>query len=161
MLSLLAIAGVISFIKNIEIIYPNPSIFLLTLLTINIVFILYFWLSGTKDIVYIIFYYLKKNRINKRELNLLNQPVTTELVNANVYLVYCTCDDFNEESLRQSMKQTHTNVQTFILDDSTMEEMKQTIDLFSEQHQVTVVRREDKSGFKAGNLKNTDDNGKL
>ena len=50
------------------------------------------------------------------------------------------------------MKQRYNNVQTFILDDSTIEETKKTIDLFAEQHQVTIVRREDKSGFKAGNL---------
>ena len=149
---ILSFFGVISFINCIQSIYPNIHIGLLVLLTTNILFILYFWLDGTKDIIYIVFYYLKKPSIKKIEKLILNQESTDEMKNACIYLLYCTCDDFDDESLIRSMNQRHSNVKTFILDDSKTDEFKDKIDLFAKQYPVTIVRREDKSGFKAGNL---------
>jgi len=151
---LLSIAGVYSFIENIKSIYTEINIFLLILLTLNILFILYFWLSGTKDIVYILFYYLKKNKIKKKENDLLQQELTDSFQNAKILLLYCTCDDFNSDSLLKSMEQNYHNFNTFILDDSKDDYYKEKIDLFAQENTVSVVRRKDKSGFKAGNLNN-------
>ena len=71
-----------------------------------------------------------------------------------VLLLYCTCNDFNAEALETCMRQRYDHFHTVILDDSKDEEYKRKIDEFAQTHDVTVVRRENRVGFKAGNLNN-------
>ena len=71
-----------------------------------------------------------------------------------VLLLYCTCNDFNAEALETCMRQRYEHFHTVILDDSKDEEYKRKIDEFAQTHDVTVVRRENRVGFKAGNLNN-------
>lgn len=150
--SALTIFGIISFIKNISIIYSSFTPVLVTLLTINTIFIIFFWLNGTKDIVYCLFYYLKKKPILEKERSILEAELPEIYQNKKVYLLYCTCDDFIVDSLIQSMNQTYQNIETFILDDSKDETYIKEIDSFAKKFPVTIIRREDHSGFKAGNL---------
>lgn len=153
---LLSLSSIIGFIFKIKEVYANgnPSFFLIFLLVFNICFILYFWLSGTKDIIYVAFYYIQKSKFKKREKEILNTKLPSDFSNKKVLLVYCTCNDFNEDSLEQSMKQDYHNFETYILDDSTNLEYMQRIDNFAKEHQIKVIRREDRTGFKAGNLNN-------
>lgn len=70
---------------------------------------------------------------------------------SRVALAYCTADDFDPRALRASMRQTHP-VATLILDDSASPSTMTAIDRFAHQTGAAVIRRSDRSGFKAGNL---------
>ena len=73
-------------------------------------------------------------------------------------LLYCTCNDFNADSLLASIDQDYLNFGVVILDDSTDEAYRLKIDEFAAtydgEQRIEVVRRADRTGFKAGNLNN-------
>ena len=121
-------------------------------LMFNALFISYFWLNGVKDFLYVIWYYVFKNRLQKKYLRIINTDVSN--VNDKVLMLYCTCNDFDEYSLKLCLKQKYKNVKTVILDDSTDDKYKTRIDEFSKIHGLKVVRRENRIGFKAGNINN-------
>nr|WP_307935998.1 glycosyltransferase [Mycoplasmopsis bovis] len=85
---------------------------------------------------------------------IINSELTDEFKNKKVVLLYCTCDDFHEESLSKSMVQYWNNYETVILDDSKSNEYIEKVNEFANKHNLKVVRRENKEGFKAGNLNN-------
>lgn len=116
-------------------------------------FIAYFWLNGTKDVVYTLLYHLRmKKRLVGGEL--LPGFRTWEVLYPKVVLVYCTCNDFSAESLRASLYQDYPNYQVVILDDSNKPEYMQMVDEFAAKHRLKVIRRVDRAGFKAGNINN-------
>lgn len=112
------------------------------------VFVLWFWLNGIKDLVYTTFFHLRKQEL------LRPVPTRTATTEPEVVLVYCTCNDFDEDSLLASMQQNYHRYHTVILDDSSRPESIAAVDRFSSAYGVPVVRREDRRGFKAGNLNN-------
>ncbi len=120
------------------------------LLTANGVFISYFWLNGVKDFIYVIWYYAFRKRLLKRYYKVIDTDVSA--ATDKVLMVYCTCNDFDSESLKKSMRQTYRFVDTVILDDSTDETYRQRVDEFALRHGVKVVRRTNREGFKAGNI---------
>lgn len=122
------------------------------LLGLNAVFISYFWLNGVKDFIYVIWYYCNKNRLSKRFEKIINTDVSD--ANDRILLLYCTCNDFDGTSLEKSMKQNYQNFRTVILDDSNNEIYKQEIDEFAKKFSIEVVRRDNRVGFKAGNINN-------
>lgn len=122
------------------------------LLGFNAVFISYFWLNGVKDFIYVVWYYCNKNRLMKRYQDIID--VDTSNANDRVLLVYCTCNDFDGSSLLKSMKQDYKNFKTVILDDSKDSEYIKKVDQFAKEHNVEVVRRDNRIGFKAGNINN-------
>jgi cellulose synthase/poly-beta-1,6-N-acetylglucosamine synthase-like glycosyltransferase len=119
-----------------------------TLAVASTVFIAYFWLNGTKDIVYTLYYHLVSARRGR--------PIPRRLDTAapRVVLVYCTCNDFSADSLLRSMRQRYDNYDVVILDDSTKDTYLRQIDDFAAQQGIRVVRRPDRAGYKAGNLNN-------
>jgi len=123
------------------------------LVTLSTLFIAYFWLNGTKDVVYTMVYHLKKKRLvlPSKYLWAKTKGVTNR---PHVVMVYCTYNDFNEHSLLESMKQDYRNNEVVILDDSTKREFIEEINLFAMKYNLKVVRRKDHVGFKAGNLNN-------
>lgn len=133
------------FVPVIDAFNRGIKVGLLTLT--STLFLLYFWLNGVKDIVYTLFYhgYLKRHQT-------LIPRSGPRAVYPLVYLVYCTCDDFNAASLAESMLQSYPNICTFILDDSSDPACKREVDIFARKNQLAVVRRTDREGFKAGNL---------
>lgn len=117
-----------------------------------LLFIGYFWLNGSKDLIYPIAYHLYlKDRV-------FSPPRATQVTLPRVMLVYCTCDDFNAESLAASIDQDYLNFGIAILDDSRDPIYQQQIDRFVAEYRgqqpISVVRRTDRVGFKAGNLNN-------
>lgn len=112
-------------------------------------FVTYFWLNGTKDIVYTLYYHLVQR---PRPVDIPGRDRAGAA--PKVVLLYCTCDDFDGPSLRRSMAQRYDNFEVVILDDSNKPESRAEIDEFGAEHGVTVVRRPDRAGFKAGNLNN-------
>jgi cellulose synthase/poly-beta-1,6-N-acetylglucosamine synthase-like glycosyltransferase len=71
-----------------------------------------------------------------------------------VALLYTTYNDFVEESVRSCVVQEYLDYHVYILDDSTDPACRDQVDAFAAVHEdrVTVVRRPDRRGFKAGNL---------
>lgn len=130
----------------------SDSIVINTLLTLNGIFIMYFWLNGVKDVTYVMWYYTCKKSLTRYTNKVSKMPVPQ---GKRVTLVYCTCNDFNGIALERCMHQTYPGCHFAILDDSKQESYIREIDEFARKHpEVEVVRRTDHSGFKAGNLNN-------
>jgi len=115
------------------------------------VFIGYFWLNGTKDVVYTLYYQLS---LSRRLPHLVPPAHLASGRHPVVVMVYCTCDDFNPSSLLASMCQDYDNYRVAILDDSRCPESIEAIDRFARRYAIDVIRRADRNGFKAGNLNN-------
>lgn len=124
-----------------------------SLVLVSTLFICYFWLNGTKDVVYTLYYYLFKKSLIKVPPKGYYKTVNGDK-EPYVLLVYCACDDFSAESLTASMQQDYGKYDVIILDDSKKEESKREIMEFAEEHQIYVMRRKTHEGFKAGNLNN-------
>ena len=122
------------------------------LLIFNGVFISYFWLNGVKDFIYVVWYYLFRRKLHERYHSIIDTDVRG--ANDKILMAYCTCNDFDGESLAKSMKQSYPNFDVVILDDSTSEEYKEKVNEFALTHGIKVVRRPNREGFKAGNINN-------
>lgn len=128
----------------------EPAI--VSLLVMNALFISYFWLNGVKDLTYVIFYYSERSRMNKLISSARRAKLPEKL--PRVTMLYCTANDFNEHSLERSLRQKYPNVKTVILDDSSKPEYIERVNAFAKKHKIRVVRRDNREGFKAGNLNN-------
>ncbi len=120
------------------------------LLLFNGIFISYFWLNGVKDFLYVIWYYAFRKKLYTRYYSVIDTDVSD--VKDKILMVYCTCNDFDGESLERSMQQSYQNFDVVILDDSTDEEYKQKVNEFALAQGIKVVRRKNREGFKAGNI---------
>ncbi|HHA9484013.1 TPA: glycosyltransferase family 2 protein [Streptococcus pneumoniae] len=123
----------------------------LVLVVLNALFISYFWLNGLKDIIYVSTFYLN-NYIHIYGSSFKKSSSISEA--KKVILLYCTANDFVPECLVESMQQDYANFETVILDDSKSEVYKQQVDEFAKKYNVSVIRRDDRNGFKAGNINN-------
>lgn len=121
-----------------------------TLDVICMLFIAYFWLNGTKDVVYTIWYHLFMSKVDYA----LSVPTRLSSETPRVVMVYCACNDFNAESLSASMQQDYRNYSVVILDDSNKVEEMEKVDAFALVYGLEVIRRPNREGFKAGNLNN-------
>lgn len=125
-------------------------IFSQILIVLNAVFITYFWLNGVKDFIYVIWYYCAKSKLSKKYKNVIDTDVS--MANDRVLFLYCTCNDFEGSSLLKCMNQDYKNYKVVILDDSSKEEYIRQVDSFAKEHEIEVVRRQNRVGFKAGNI---------
>lgn len=71
-----------------------------------------------------------------------------------VAILYTTCNDFVEESAASCVRQEYPDYHVYILDDSSDPAYLERVEAFARAHpeRVSVVRRADRRGFKAGNL---------
>ena len=71
-----------------------------------------------------------------------------------VALLYTTCDDFDPEACLSGVRQNHSNLRVIICDDSSRKSSRDSIDNWIQRvaPEVVLVRRENRKGFKAGNL---------
>jgi cellulose synthase/poly-beta-1,6-N-acetylglucosamine synthase-like glycosyltransferase len=111
-------------------------------------FIAYFWLNGTKDVVYTLYYHARLKAGGRRVPRRGSEDAP------RVVMVYCTFNDFNPASLQASMDLRYSNFAVVILDDSNDPDYRTSVDQFASQHGVRVIRRDNRQGFKAGNLNN-------
>lgn len=125
----------------------------ITLVSISTAFVIYFWLNGMKDLVYTSYYFLRGKKFKLPPKGVW-QAQNGTMADQKIVAVYCTFNDFNGASLKACMHQDYPNVKFVILDDSTNEVFMKEIDEFATVNDLEVVRRLDKSGFKAGNLNN-------
>lgn len=71
-----------------------------------------------------------------------------------IAILYTTCDDFDPCCCQSCLDQDYPHTHLFIGDDSTLDTNQGLVDEFAAQYpaRVTVVRRPDRRGFKAGNV---------
>lgn len=91
-------------------------------------------------------------RVEQRQAARRAAANDTVAVPARVAILLCTANDFAPDRLARTMQQTHPHVETFVLDDSSDPEVRARVDRFAVESGATVVRRTDRTGFKAGNL---------
>lgn len=117
----------------------------------NCLIFLYFWLNSLKDLMFSLVYIFKRKKIfaEYKKYDKFCEDRTKR-----VLLLYCTYNDLNENALLECAKQNYENFEVVILDDSTKQEYKDKIDEIANEHNFTVVRRENRVGFKAGNINN-------
>lgn len=138
-------------IRSIPASDPVRSGIIISLLSVNTVCIGLMWLGSVKDLVFSLAYIFLKKKF-AGAYNAI-APFDAEENLPKVALLYCTCNDFNAKALSACRKQNYPNFYTVILDDSSRPEYIREINKYRATHgNVLVHRREDKSGFKAGNL---------
>lgn len=131
----------------------NHGVLIATLVAMSTAFIAYFWLNGVKDLIYTIYYFINRKKFALPKEGQWREKYGSE-ASKKIVAVYCTFNDFNQASLEACMNQDYPNVSFVILDDSTSESYLKQIDKFAQEKGIEVVRRTDRSGFKAGNLNN-------
>lgn len=132
---------------------------IIALLSLNTAILAALWLGSIKDLVFSLAYALRRKALVRA---LQRQAAEGERALAEaaeplprVLLLYCTCNDFNEQALSRCRRQNYGNCKTVILDDSTDPACKRAAAKYALHHSnVEVVRRQDRSGYKAGNLNN-------
>ncbi len=105
------------------------------------------WLYGFYNIAVVVFAAIERS--TRAPLNFPSLRTTP-----SVAVLYTTCDDFVERSAASCVSIDYPDYHVYILDDSRTDAAKAQVDAFAERHlgRVTVVRRANKAGFKAGNL---------
>lgn len=81
-----------------------------------------------------------------------NNKINSE--NPTIAILYVTCDDFNVDSCLSCINQSYPQLRLLICDDSTQSNFIKIIDKFHNDNysKCELIRRNDKTGFKAGNL---------
>lgn len=141
------------FIRQTDLKLYN-KILIVIILWINSIILSYFWLNSIKDFIYSLIFIIRKKSILKKYDPIVKSVLTEEFKNKKVVFLYCTCNDFDPSALKKSMFQDYINYEIVILDDSTKLEYISKIDEFSKKHNIKVIRRKNREGFKAGNLNN-------
>src|SRR5687768_11660205 len=109
------------------------------LVAISTLFIGYFWLNGMKDLVYTLYYYIRKRKLVASPPNGYWRQKFGNKARMKVVMVYCTCNDFNAESLLACMNQNYPRHEVVILDDSKKPEYIAEIDAFAKEYGIKVV----------------------
>jgi hypothetical protein len=75
---------------------------------------------------------------------------------ARIAILHTVCDDFQHGAAFSCVTQDYPNFHVYVLDDSVEEETRSRVDRFACEFPklVTVLRRDGRKGFKAGNLNN-------
>ncbi|MBI4846534.1 MAG: glycosyltransferase [Candidatus Omnitrophica bacterium] len=154
--------GIILFCWAGTVLYFNPRILALLIGPENVIAKLaiiaftllldLFWFYGFYHLVIVIFSYLKNTKIPYKKL----KDYSIAQARPSVALFYAACNDFQEQAVLSCLCQDYSNFHTFILDDGNDEEHKQKINKFAAQYKedVTIIRRNTRQGYKAGNINN-------
>lgn len=107
-----------------------------------------FWLLASYYLALAAFALISRNRQKPA------RPLTD--AEPEVAILYTTMHDFQERAALSCVSQDYSNFHVYILDDSMDPEARALVDQFARRHveRVTVVRRSDRRGFKAGSLNN-------
>lgn len=109
------------------------------------------WLYGLYNVGVVTAAFLHRRAADARSPEVLAAATGAQPA---VAVLYTTCNDFVERSAASCVALTYPNYHVYILDDSADHGARARIDAFAASHldKVTVVRRTDRRGFKAGNL---------
>ncbi len=114
-----------------------------------VIFVCVAWLYGIYNISVVAF--ATYSRFLDRRGKVVSEQVTD--CNHPVAVLYTTCNDFVEAGAESCANMQYDNFTVYLLDDSSNEYFKSKVDAFASRHSnVKVVRRQNRSGFKAGNL---------
>lgn len=115
---------------------PSTLVYVVSIifLVLNGIFITYFWLNGVKDFLYVIWFNLFKKKLFKEYEDIINEDVSA--INDKVLLVYCTCNDLEEQALSYSINQNYKNYDIVILDDSSDQTYIERIDKFALKNNI-------------------------
>ncbi len=126
---------------------------IIALLSVNTAILACLWLGSIKDFIFSLTYAVMHKKFEK-VYSAVRKYDREKDGEPEVLLLYCTCNDFNPDALKKSMRQNYGNFRTVILDDSSDPEYKKQIDRFASDCGAEVVRRKEHKGYKAGNLNN-------
>lgn len=104
----------------------------------------FFWLLAS---YYLVSFVFSKFSVAKMRLApMIDRPA--------VAVLYTTMNDFQERAASSCVEQNYSNFRVFVLDDSSDPACRVAVDRFASKHgeKVTVIRRNDRKGHKAGNL---------
>ena len=135
-----------SLLDNVTGFFPTASILYFT------VFTEIAWLYGIYNIMVVFFSsFLRRQGEAGGHLEYTHAVAGS---NTDVAVLYTTCNDFVLESAVSCLAMKYRNFKIYILDDSTDTAYQEKIDRFASLNteRVKVVRRENRRGFKAGNL---------
>lgn len=146
--------GLYRIISKLDWSTPVKTGFIAGLLSINTIVLAVLWFGSIKDLTFSVAYAFLHKKLLKRYTEV--KPIDIDPQNApRVLLLYCTCNDFNAKALTACLNQDYPNFAAVILDDSNKFEYTKEINKFRMQHpDVEIVRRENRIGYKAGNLNN-------
>ena len=114
-----------------------------------VIFVCIAWLYGLYNICVVLFAMYARFRDSRASATATDSTGFTPAV----AVLYTTCNDFVEAGAESCVRLKYPNFRVYILDDSSDEEHKRRVDRFAAgRENVTVVRRPDRRGFKAGNL---------
>lgn len=100
----------------------------------------------------ILLFYDKITRIPRTEKGYSPSFDTSD---AGIAILYMTSNDFDAKSVESILNQTYDNTKLYICDDSTDGTYQKLIDDFVSEHtNITHIRREERTGYKAGNINN-------
>jgi len=107
------------------------------------------WLYGLYNLSVVLF----ATYVRLREKSQVTESSPPTIFRPAVAVLYTTCNDFVEAGAASCVRLDYSNFHVYILDDSSNKMEMQRVDRFAARHRsVTVVRRPDRRGFKAGNL---------
>jgi len=112
-------------------------------------FISFGWLYGFYHIFLLLFTIMKRGGIADQ-----NAAPIDSRYQASVAILYTVCNDFQSRALTSCVRQNYRNFHVYVLDDSSSEDIKSSIDNYVSDHpqRITIIRRDDRNGFKAGNI---------
>lgn len=115
------------------------------ILTVPIIYAPFFILVSlyTAYNLTLFFYSFKYKYIITPKQKLIESP--------SVAILYMTCNDFNKQSIDSIKNLSYQNKSIYIVDDSSKPEYKEAIDNIDG---VTIIRRDNREGFKAGSINN-------
>ncbi|NTU50363.1 MAG: glycosyltransferase [Desulfobulbaceae bacterium] len=119
------------------------------LIGLTLLFLSISWLYGFYHLFFAIF-----SLIHSTHKKCEEHPQAVNSAFSPVAILQTICDDFNSASTLSCLAQSYSDYHVFLLDDSRRTVTKIEIDDFSQKYseKVTVIRRPEKAGFKAGNL---------
>ena len=83
-------------------------------------------------------------------------PPESSTVSPRTAILYTTCNDFKREAVLSCINQNYRDFHVYLLDDSTDKKFNAMVDDIHSAYpdRTTVIRRQNRKGFKAGNLNN-------
>ena len=146
--------SLLQIITNLSDYAPVNRAFIIGILSINTAILAMLWFGSIKDFIFSLTHAVMGKRLKKKYAEVSKYAGIPSPAPSFV-LLYCTRNDFNKEALSACRRQKYSNFKTAILDDSDDPEYMKEIDRYAATHNnVEVIRRTNRTGYKAGNLNN-------
>lgn len=128
------------------------KVFVAIALGINLICLLVLWIPSFRELVLLVLYAFRHKKWFAYFDEMSKKKLT---INPKVVVIYCYYNEFDARALRKSIKQNYNNYEFALLDDSTKPEVRAEIDrsvaeLQSKGYKISVVRRDNRRGFKGG-----------